>query len=225
MKANLRLCVFALLALLGPIVASAGVIYRWQDLNLDPDVGALTGHIEFSYDAWSAGGTVDDIGGSSAPGNFQDPLIGVERFIWDNPSQVGFRRGLDLSLELCSKTDWCPGQFPDDLEIFADWSGGFLSSSRVDVTFGALLTGRLFFGNFEMGVGMHSDGALWTIDQMGTDWDGNCHSDCRGGTGLWVLDLSTLPPIRVPEPSMPVLIAFAGLALFVSRKVKCSHCR
>lgn len=215
MKKNMVVCASALLALLSSMTASAGVIYRWQDVTIDPDVGAQTGYIEFSYDAWRPGGTLSDDGVTGAPDSFLDPLIGVERLVWDNPSQVGFNRGLDLSLESCSENASCAAGFPD-FEIFADWGGDFLSGSRVDVTFGALLTGRsLSFTNVEMGFVMHSTGALWTIDEMGTDFGGNCHTGCSGGTGLWVLDLSTLPPVRVPEPSSAVLMLI-GLAAGVA---------
>ena len=86
MKTRMVAYASALIALLGTLPASAGVIYRWQDITPNPYVGAFLGEIEFSYDVWSPGGHISEVGGRGAS---LDPIFGIEHFLWSNPGGLG----------------------------------------------------------------------------------------------------------------------------------------
>jgi hypothetical protein len=208
-----------LLALVAALPASAGVIYRWQDVAPNPNTGPFEGLIEFSDDAWSANGHLSS---STSDGDGFVPIKGVERFHWANPGAVGIRHTIDLAMGQCNSWELMGLCESDDIVLLPNSDA---MSVEFDLTFGALLGGNMWVGLGHSALGMSASGPLWTIDWLATDWDGICRLPqdglCFGSTGVWVLDLSTLPLKNVPEPStiallMLALSALLGCRLFTS---------
>lgn len=213
-----------LIGIVCALPASAGVIYRWQDVAANVNTGPFYGYIEFSYDAWASGGhlytSVSDIPDA---GSLFHPLVGIESFFWSNPSGIGIEPYIELGLRPCSfyhQPDSCGSSGGSSTALPFTGGGGF--GATFDITFGAILEGFLSVNDTSTDVRMGSSGPLWTIEHTASDGDGICHSNdgrCWGSTGLWVLDLSTIPPVRVPEPSAAALMLLGIAALFAGRSL------
>lgn len=211
--------------LISAIPASAGVIYRWQDITENPNIGAFFGEIEFSYDVWSPGGNISERG---ATDGILDPIFGIEHFYWSNPSGLGFINRIESTARQCSAFpqhyDCESLGLPGDTLVWFPLTGvgGGPAQANFQLTFGSLLEGTLSYNDSTTEVHMGSAGPLWTINRTGSEGNGGiCFQNdgrCWGSTGLWVLDLSTLPPVRVPEPPTTLLAMLAAAALLVRRK-------
>jgi hypothetical protein len=229
MKTKLLARASALLAILCATPVLAGVIYRWQDVTPNPNTGPFEGLIEFSDDAWAPGGHLT-AAISASPGNELEPIDGIEHFYWANPSGVGIGPHIELGMMPCSYFLLTPGCGVGGADTaFLPMTGGGGLGAIFDFTFGAVLEGGLLSVNeSSTDVRMRSSGPLWTIERVGSDGPGICFFNdgrCWGSTGLWVLDLSTLPPKRVPEPFTVPLMLLAASALFVVTDAKRSRRR
>jgi hypothetical protein len=219
MKPNKAAWASALLAILCAMPATAGVIYRWQDITPNPHTGAFEGLIEFSYDVWSPTGHLVTSGAGFRGFSSLEGIQGIERFVWSNPSGVGLELQIELATRSCANfelPDACnsPGGEPLLIPI----SGAGFYTAEFDVTLGAILQGFLDVNDSTTNLLM-GGGSLWTIHDTGSDGPGICFFNdgrCSGSTGLWVLDLSTLPPAGVPEPSTLALAAVAVAVLLVN---------
>lgn len=171
-----------------PSTAEAGVVYRWVNQSQDAEAGALQGELVVRDSAWFSGMTISETGFSEY---FPTGPSAVESFWFKGPS-------LNLDYQASS-----PPSF---------------SSFMLDITLGNTITGNwLGFNTSAEDVLMYTaspSSDLWTIEHLGTDFDGSpCFNGntCQGGTGYWALDLSTLP---VSSPgSLPLLaLGLAALA-------------
>lgn len=142
-----------------------------------------------------------------------------------NPSGIGFSSHIEAAERPCSA--WrlprgCQsiGLSDDELVLFPLTPGdGF--GGTFDFTFGAILGGLLEISDGTTDVRMQSVGPLWTIEHTGSDGPGICFDNdgrCWGSTGLWVLDLSTIPTVSVPEPSTSYLM-FVAVTLLLGSQV------
>lgn len=225
MNKNTVASAFAVLAFLITLPASAGVIYRWQDVTPNSNTGLFEGLIEFSYDVWSPGAHLNAEGSyGGSPGQIR-PIHGIERFSWSNPSELGLASRIDMALRPCSALEMpLPNLCGDGDEFLTSRTSlsGF-DTTGFDFTFGALLfDGSLYANNDQADVRMSGSGAVWTIEHVASDVGGACYasdSRCSGGTGIWVLDLSTLPT-RVPEPSAVGLMLLGLSALLGARLLR-----
>jgi len=224
-KSLARALSVAVIGFLSAHSATAGVIYRWTDVDPNPVDASWTGYIEFSYDAWSDGGHVFLDGSVPFPGARIRPFTGVERFVWEGTEST-LELGFNLAQRPCSEhttAEVCEASgLTADSPLLADWNRDRLLVGTVDVDFGAALTGDLYFGLMASTLRMHSAGPLWTIDLLASDGLGACNGPkrCEGGTGLWLLDLSTLPPVSVPEPPLMPLFACAAAMLALAQTSK-----
>jgi PEP-CTERM motif len=226
-KTALRIVTLAVLAHLSNNSATAGVIYRWTDVDPKPADAHWTGYIEFAYDTWSDGGHLLVGGSIPFPGARIRPFTGIERFIWEGTEST-LPEGFNLTQRPCSEhttAQVCEASgLTADSPLLADWNSDRLVSGRVDVDFGPVLTGDLYFGLMTSTLRMHSSGPLWSIDVLASDRSndrpGGCNGPprCVGGTGLWVLDLSSLPPVSVPEPGTLGLFGLGVLGVGLTRR-------
>jgi hypothetical protein len=86
---------------------------------------------------------------------------------------------------------------------------------RADLTMGLALTGSIFSGNLSTVLDMRSEGPIWTIESLTSD-NGPCNQffNCKGGTGVWLLDRST---VRVLEPPTLALFVLVSVAMMLVR--------
>lgn len=184
-------------------VWASGVIYRWQSLTPTPYLGDTSGFIEIDPAYWQPGGSLSFSLDSVAN---PQPLPGLLAFEFTGSATpttpVVFRpHPCDPADPLCQ-----PGEYTA--------AGGWI----FNITFGSLLTGSIYANDTNSDVmQFSSDGPVWTIQSFNTDgYPYECFQHlCSGGTGLWVLDLGTVP-LGLPEPSSIGLVAVA-LGLLVRR--------
>lgn len=190
----------ALLLSLMSFGAPAGVVYRWQDLTINPNLGAATGTLEINDAYWQPNATVSLSADYDSLGT---AAFGVDSFYFAGARGPG--GGLTpvlLSLHSCPTFGTCATE--------GNWD--------FNLTFGSVLSGSFYANNTNSHVRMSSSGPLWTIDDFDTDGNSlNCWNNfCGGGTGLWVLDLNTVPfASPAPEPETWAMM-FVGLAFVVA---------
>ena len=183
----IRLLSAALLTVATAQGAFAGVVYRWVDVNVNPITGPIQGELVVDPAVWEIGGGVTE---TYSGGVGPKPIPGIQSFRF---------KGVNLG--------WSIDYDTNNLGAFDTFS--------FDIVFGAVLTGsRMFFNEQFDTVDLNpAAGPLWQVNYFGTDSGGPCQSNpdvCRGGTGIWALDLSTIP---VPEPTS---LSLCGSALALS---------
>lgn len=114
-------------------------------------------------------------------------------------------------------------------QLFVDfrWGAPGIYKAHIDLKLGALATGWITVHDsvtdFAMGSG---SSFLWGISHFNSDAGPPCggtwSSDpkyCEGVTGLWVLDISTIPN-RVPEPGTITLTTIGAAFAIVTRRYR-----
>lgn len=186
----------------------AGVVYRWQDLTTNPAIGALSGYLEVDESVWRPGGTL-----SFHVDTFHASLEAL--------GLLAFSFGGDPSIASAVRFDprpCDPVQIPNcpagSVSALGDWD--------FDLTFGSLLTGAIYANSTVSNVAESSSvGPAWTVQALNADGPGSLCSGsvCAGGTGLWVLDLGTVPS-GLPEPSTAMLVLISLLGSIAARKAQ-----
>lgn len=95
--------------------------------------------------------------------------------------------------------------------------------ASIDLKLGALAVGSIDIHDFNTELVM-SGSSIWGIRHFNSDarppcggtWDSD-PKYCNGMTGLWVLDLSTIPN-RVPEPGTVALISIGAAFTIIARR-------
>lgn len=198
--------ILSLLSLLA-LDAHAGVIYRWQETSTNLSLGPTQGFLEIDDAYWTPDGTfaVD-----LQPGRF-NPSAGLLEFFWGPIAGTP----VQISAEPCR----------DDIAACVSGVESVINglvSLNINVALGSVLAGSIYANSQSSDVAM--DGQLvWTILQFNTDGGPYaCYfagHDCGGGTGLWVLDLSTVSGIPEPGSLALVGVALAGLAAMRRRRM------
>jgi hypothetical protein len=197
--------------------AQAGVIYRWQGLTENPDMGFGAGVIEIDDAYWHPNGTLMLVSADTQVGlPAYAPIPGLLDFFFSatvNPCVDC--TPVSYNPRPCYLFAGCPAGKEDVLLITGSWN--------FDLVLGSVLSGSLSANNTTTDVKMGSQGPLWTIGDYASD--GGPHacqfSRCTGGTGLWVLDLSTVPsasPVPEPETLAMFLLGFCLVSFVATRK-------
>lgn len=76
--------VLGVMAFICTLPASAGVIYRWQDVTPNPNVGAFSGYVEIRDDLWSPDGDFFARGTGSLT-NGLEPIYGIQHSFFVQP--------------------------------------------------------------------------------------------------------------------------------------------
>jgi hypothetical protein len=185
--------------------AWAGVVYNWHTIDTAGSNTTFTGQIELTDEAWRAKSTAHTHAASCPPescfpADFSDQSSPVLRFAFDGDRAASpFVGEGSIALDYQSGTGW---------EQSPPWWG--IYSLALD----AVLQGSIDVSSGDVSMRMASTGAVWTVLDYGSDMDNICDAPgarCAGVTGIWVLDLSTIPR-RVPEPATVALLAL-GFAL------------
>lgn len=191
--------------------AQAGVVYNWETIDsagyISPATGlspVFSGRIEIDDAVWLSGSAshvntpVCPPWMCSGPADFSDPANPVLQFSFDGLERPGW------AIDLRYRT----GQ-----GVVVQSIGEF------SLVFGALMSGSVEASNGETGLTMSSVGSLWTISYFDSDAGRFCAvpaDHCAGVTGLWVLDLATIP---VPAPgTLALILPWAALGLGALRR-------
>lgn len=194
-----------LLSILFCAPAWAGVVYNWYTIDTAGSNTTFTGQIELTDEAWQAKSVAHTHAASCppehcSPPDFSDQSSPVLRFAFDGDRAASqFAGEGSIALDYQSGTGW---------EQSPPWWGIY------SLTLAAVLQGSIDVSSGDVSMRMASTGPVWTILDYGSDMDHICDAPgarCAGVTGIWVLDLSTIPR-RVPEPATVALLAL-GFAL------------
>ncbi len=179
----------------------AGVVYKWETLdangytNLDGTPFHLTGMLVIDENAWLRG---------------RASAVGSRRDHWGSTV-------IDVPPDMFSEVTgfWFGNIFP--MPVL-----GFDVDIRLSLS--ALATGSIRMHDAFTTLDMASNGSLWTISLFRTDGGEQCgwephYNYCIGVTGLWVLDLSTIPT-RVPEPATVTLILMGVAFAIIARRYR-----
>lgn len=211
LKTTSRLILTGLLSTLWINTLHAGIIYRWQDIAASPLTGPIEAFLEIAPEYWSMGGTFQYQ--ANSPGN-EIAYFGIDSLYFSAPLStemppLGFMDPIELNTDQnCAEITLDPlidcAKYPDFLNQRMASKGIW----NLDLNFGDTLQGSLYANDLSTHVRMSSANSLWTISSLRSDSLGACFlSECSGGTGIWVLDRSTLP---VSEPGT---LALLGLGL------------
>lgn len=205
------ICGVIFLGLLGSS-AEAVVIYNWQDVAPDSEVGPIRASIAFDESIWSMGGTFFYESTAVNKEYFGVAAVEFATPLNTDPYSPGFNDPIILETIPCVAGTYC--------ETSGDREAGKVYVSNgvwdFDLKFGEFLQGSMYLNDIYSSVNMNSQGSLFTIEHLGSDSPGLCFwsSQCTGGTGRWRLDHSALP---VDEPSAVSLFA-AGLISLISAR-------
>jgi len=196
---NASVALILSLGSLAAVPAAAGVVYNWVEIHSNAYLGPVEGRLVFEDSIWNAGGHYHEQYGG---GNGYQNIPGLESFYF------------------AQSTD--PGDFSVNYRSDRPSPYGTVTYT-MDFYFGAVLTGaKIWFDNTH--TTMHLQGnisPLWTVDifqgDVGPCYSFQAQASCKGGTGIWVLDLKTVP---VPEPQSLALVALALAALVIARRSK-----
>lgn len=193
--------------------AEALVIYNWQDVASDSDVGPIRASIAFDESIWSFGGTF-----FYESTKLNKEYFGVASVKFETPLSTyayspGFNDPIVLETIPCIAGSYCQtsgGREAGKVYVsYGVWD--------FDLKFGEFLQGSMYLNDIYSSVSMSSQGSLFTIDHLGSDSPGLCFwsIQCAGGTGVWRLDHSTL---AVNEPSAVLLFTVGLLSLLGARR-------
>lgn len=192
----------------------AGVVYNWQTIDAagyaadwQGTPATFTGTIEIDDDAWRSGSVSHanepicfDCGSAT---DLSDPSNPVLRFAFNGHEASG-SRGLDIR--------------------YRTGEGAIFNLiGEFNLSLAALATGSIYADSGETTVIMASSGSVWTINVFASDAGPFCYEgppyysvpSCTGVTGLWVLDLSTIP---VPAPATLALVALGMVVGSLKRR-------
>lgn len=196
MKKRMLAIIVAIAALYAS--ASAGVIYNWHQLTPSSTITSSSGTLEITDAAWQSGRIDLDLEcayflGGCTPAPSASPVL-------------EFSFGVDGFDPIDAKL------VPDDFSKI---------NAHVTLNNNGTLSGSLYGETFNGRASVSGTDSLWTIDEWTSDQ--NCWeqetvppgviNNCKGATGYWALDRSTLPVTAVPEPGALPLFAAGLLAL------------
>jgi hypothetical protein len=153
---------------------------------------------------------------SGPPGVYDPAPVGLTSFVFGGGSGVNSTSRVRLNPFQCTASlgDCLNPNQVGELVVFGHYN--------FQLTLGSVLTGFIEANDTNSNVRMASSGPVWTVETYRTDGPGPyaCISGhyCGGGTGLWVLDRSTVPVATpVPEPETYAMwlagMFIAGVAL------------
>jgi hypothetical protein len=194
--------------------ANAGIIYNWVTLTaptLHPEL-QMFGTMVFDDSWWAPGKTFLYTSGG---GLYPPTPEGLLSFSWGEtqagvPGSTSFA---DYQPFICS----APHECADPLYGVEGKYIAHIGTYDIAVVTGILLTGYASINDTQQNVSMSSWGPLWTVSTFRTDGPGPgpCFLGdfCGGGTGLWVLDLNSVPTHTLPEPATLSLMLAGGVSL------------
>lgn len=188
---------FALAAITGLLCATsaqADVVYNWQQIAATPPLQTTVGRLVLT-DAAFASGTVNADYFGSQPLYPADSA--VQEFVFDAPGQPAGRILI------------APAR--------ADAPRIFGSMFRLTIGADGALSGTIHARSTDAIVEMSGATSLWRIDNYGTEGGPCAGGGCRGTTGRWVLDQSTVPggggTGQVPLPGTLPLMALSAFGI------------
>ncbi len=187
--------------------AWAGVVYNWQTVSANGYPPTFSGQMVIADAAWNSGVinySHPRCYDNCHPEGNANPNSPIETFRFDSFSDAFPNRYAPIDVDYVIGTGSRNNPLVGDFNLFL----------------AAIASGSLYVDNAESTLIMSSSGGLWSISSFESDAGPPCRPSlsCAGVTGLWVLDLGTIP---VSEPSSLALVSQSFALMFsVYRKRK-----